>query len=475
MALFSRSTPLARPYSPVRLMRTWSKIGVPLVADFWTQVLKESAEEFLTDQPVRPWQIQGVAPTGDTRRSPVIDAATAAAMDAASIRGFFGLDRCPRQAVRLPGDAAAGDVLRTVPVTVLGTPKVIRRCAATRFDYVTRDDRGELIPAGAVVVRPEKTPARKRPLVAVAPSTQGVAPHCDPSRSCQVGVRVSSQPVDAVIAYELPVILALLAKGMDVVFIDYPRDPATGIQLYANHTAAGRALIDAVVAAGQLGIDPDVPVGLWGFSQGGGATAWVTDHGEETAAINVAAAFTGAPPCDLLEVGASVDGGAATGVLCYAMAALIATRPDVRAALLPELSPTGIAKLRASISTCAGGTVVTAGWRPTTSWSNDGRSLAELALDIEPVRAALSAQTLGGGTPRWPVLVATARHDDVIPAAQVRRLVRAWKATGAEVVFHDNRLPGIPLRTASNHFVPYYLMLPAFVDWLAARLAAAGR
>lgn len=95
-----------------------------------------------------------------------------------------------------------GTLLGTAPMRLMGGHRV----TATRMEYVTTDARGRTITAtGAYLHSHHQWRGGARPVVAFAPSTQGVAPHCDPSYSMSVGMAVTLRgPVDIVASYELP-------------------------------------------------------------------------------------------------------------------------------------------------------------------------------------------------------------------------------------------------------------------------------
>lgn len=339
---------------------------------------------------------------------------------------------------------------------------------AKRFEYVTTDSHGHRLTAtGAVIRSTYPWDGRVRPAIGFAPSTQGVAQHCDPSHSSAIGFKLFlDKPFDAIMAYELPVMLAFLRRGCDVVFIDYPRDPDAAIQYYVDHIAAGRALYDALLAARSLGISAEQPIGLWGFSQGGGAVGWCA----ENPVLPVRAAVVGAPPSTLIDVMRHVDGSLVTGTLAYSFMGLMAETPELWELLWPLLNEHGRKQVLANIGTCAGGTVLVSGWEHTRDWTVDGRSFSEVVGDIPLVRAALERQELGHAKPAVPVRLWGSRNDDVIPVGQVRALRDRWVSLGGTVSYTESRLVRLPGRTSLNHFLPYYLSVPQQMEWLLERL-----
>ncbi|MCK7641372.1 lipase family protein [Corynebacterium sp. P6145] len=378
---------------------------------------------------------------------------------------------------RVPGsvaDAAPGTVLSAEPVQVLGAGSRLNPATATAFCYATRDSSGRVIPATGVLLRSRRLTADHagpRPLIAFAPSTQGVARHCDPSVSCTVGLDLFLRPpVDCIIAYELPVLLALVASGFHVVFIDYPRDEVTGVQYYGDNIAGGQALADAVRAAVELGVSPRAPLGLWGFSQGGGAVGWLVENPGYAPDVIPRAAVVGSPPSDLGAVLGHVDGGLITGALAYAVAGLVVSSDDLRRTLWPLFNDHGRAQIRANTTTCAGGSIVTSAWASTRRWTVSGLSLAELAESLPVVRRALRRQLLGERRPSCPVLLWGSANDDVIPVGQVREVARHWAGAGGDVSYRESMMPRLPGRTTLNHFLPYYLRLPRNIAWLLSAL-----
>lgn len=360
-----------------------------------------------------------------------------------------------------------GTVTEVGALSFLGSGKNPR--SAKRFEYVTTDSHGRLLTATGAVIRATHPWADSgpRPVIGFAPSTQGVAQHCDPSHSSAIGFKMFFQkPFDAIMAYELPVMLAFLRQGCDVVFIDYPRDPDAEIQYYVDHIAAGQALYDALRAAQTLGIKTDQPLGLWGFSQGAGAIAWCVENPQ----LGARAAVVGAPPSTLEDVMEHVDGTMVVGTLAYSVAGLMVETPELWEQLWPLFNDHGREQILANITTCAGGTVAASGWEHTRDWTVDGRSFPEIVAALPDVRAALRRQELGHHPPGMPVRLWGSRFDDVIPVGQVRLLRDRWQKLGGEVSYTESQLPPLPGRTALNHFLPYYFTVPQQIEWLLDRL-----
>lgn len=348
---------------------------------------------------------------------------------------------------------ARGTVLRSWPIPAVGLrgPQ-----EATGFDYVTADSRGRQLVASGAVFRS----GTGGPLIGFAPSTQGVARHCNPSYSCSVGFR-GFWPPDFIAAYEQPAINWFLDAGADVVIIDYPRDPEHNIQLYCDHPSAANALADAVAVARSLGSRGRL--GLWGFSQGGGAVASYLEGG---VGEQPKAAVVGAPPARLDDVLDHVDGSLVTGVIAYTLAGLMASEADIRGEILSQLTERGRAELEENLRTCTGGSLLTSGWHTTSGWTITGETLGEIVDRFPSTRAEIERRRVGRRDPDIPVRLWGSLNDDVIPFPMVEHLHRVWGSAD----WHPRTMRRIPGRTGLNHFAPYFRFLAEDSSWLLSHL-----
>ncbi|AKK11073.1 lipase family protein [Corynebacterium uterequi] len=354
----------------------------------------------------------------------------------------------------LPAGAAVGTVLARRNVEPVGLPQQV---AAQRIHFVSVDAHGRRHVGSAVHYRTR----HNGPLIAFAPSTYGVAPHCDPSHAAEVGVHWHNRH-DLIAAYEQPVIHWFLHAGADVIAIDYPRDPVTQIQLYCDHQSAALTLSHAVAAARQLGSAGQL--GLWGYSQGGGATAaYVEDRLDE----RPRAAVVGAPPSDLLDVARHVDGSSITSVIGYTIAGLMATSPTIRQEIDDTLSDYGKEKLSRILSTCVIGTIRDSGWRSTRRWTRSGRRVTDVLESLPHTAAEIERRRLGKRDVDAPVRLWASRHDDIIPFPMLSRLHDAWPSANWEI----RPLFQVYGRTAVNHFVPYFQGFTRDAQWLLQQVS----
>ena len=360
-----------------------------------------------------------------------------------------------------------GTLLEAREIKAVGLTRRLNPAQAFSIDYVTSDAAGRTLTAtGAVFF--SRTPwggASPRPTIAFAPSTQGVAARCDPSYSCTIGLAPRIAPLDLIAAYEQPAIALMLARGANVVLTDYPRDPADRVQLYCDHTAAAQSLIDATRAASHLPLDTNV-LGLWGFSQGGGAVGAWLERPEYAPELQPLAAVCGAPPAAQIPMLDHVDGALPSIVILYAVAGLVAHHPRVAEELVPHLSPAGAAAIVENAQVCAVGAALRRPWAHTTAWTREGIGMAELLDALPHTAEVLERQALGSRRPvRIPLRLWASLHDDIVPYPLVHDLAEQWGAG-----LQTRRLPRLPGRTGLNHYGPYFQHLTRDVEWLLRQL-----
>ncbi|MDI3409445.1 lipase family protein [Streptomyces cavernicola] len=106
----------------------------------------------------------------------------------------------------------------------------------------------------------------------------------------------------------------LLDRGFAVVVTGYQGLGTPRVHTYMDREAQGRAVLDSVRAAQCLesaGLPDAGPVALYGYSQGGGASASAAELAPSYAPeLKVKGAVVGAPPADLKRVADSMDGSA---------------------------------------------------------------------------------------------------------------------------------------------------------------------
>src|SRR5258708_27610540 len=119
--------------------------------------------------------------------------------------------------------------------------------------------------SGTVLVPTAPYPGT-RPVTAYASGTQGWGDQCAPSREMASGSYDEQFAVDN-----------LLSRGWAVAVTDYPGLGTPGDETYSVGIPEGYSLLDALRAAALLpgaGLSTTAPMGIEGYSQGGGAAGW---------------------------------------------------------------------------------------------------------------------------------------------------------------------------------------------------------
>lgn len=328
--------------------------------------------------------------------------------------------------------AANGAVIRTEGVKYLLDPldasSLVRN--AQRVLYKSTNRKGEAIAVSGTVIIPNAPylGLGKRPVIGYAPGTQGMADRCAPSRL-----------FSELFEYEGLFIEGLLQRGYAIAMPDYEGLGTQGVHTYMDRVSQGRATLDVVRAAQRmgLGLDSTHPVGLMGYSQGGGGAASAAELAASYAPdLRVKGAVVGAVPADLGMVATNLDGGLFSAFSFFALRGL-AESYDVD--LVPYLNAEGRATMDAVEQDCVFDLFDNAFVRSETLSAN-GQPMSTL-MAAEPFRSIIEAQRIGRTKPAFPVLVTHSLLDDTIPYAAGKNMAKGWCSKGANVRFSSNVAP----------------------------------
>jgi len=377
-----------------------------------------------------------------------------------------------------PSDLPAGQgtIVRTEPMKLALTLKGLYLPGkATRILYTSTDEAGNPAAVSGAYIEPTKKWGGKgpRPLVAVAAGTQGQGDACAPSKTLESFLNLEGDEIG--IGYEIPSIYDFLNRGIAVVLTDYIGLGTTDrVHTYTNRKDMGHALLDAARAALKLpdtSITTSSPVGLYGYSQGGGAAGSAAELAPSYAPeLNLKGAYAGAPPANLTEVLKSADGTDLTGVIAYAINGITPYHPQLQPKLDELAKPEGKEALEKVKTQCIGSTLFSFGFQKTKQWTVSGQSLYDIVKADPEIKAAVDAQRIGKLKPSVPVQVLTGTKDDIVDHAQAKQLAADWCAAGVNVTY----TPVIQLigtgGTALNHLTPMITRLGQTHDWLVDRL-----
>ncbi|OFT69512.1 triacylglycerol lipase [Corynebacterium sp. HMSC14B06] len=334
----------------------------------------------------------------------------------------FGSSDSDSSAVkRLP----PGQVITQTPFPVNAPPRAQRVVFSSTG---ARDHRQTAV--SGTVLQPyarwsEKSP---RPLAVIAPGTLGMADNCASS----VALRYEAPPT--------PPAPQLLAQGWNVAIVDYQGLGTPGVHPYLNREVAGNNTLDMARAAIEtLQLPADTPIALFGYSQGGGATAAAAELADEYASeLNIRAVYAGAIPADLTDTALHIRGSALAGLVGYFMNGLIAEYPETKEPIERMLSPLGQDFLKLTADECIGATVERWPRNDTKAFTANDLGIAEnlRSPELSPaVRRHVDEQALGTKTPSMPVFVTHNALDDVLPVTSARELVQKWQKAGADITY----------------------------------------
>ncbi|WP_158884942.1 lipase family protein [Amycolatopsis anabasis] len=344
-----------------------------------------------------------------------------------------------------------GDVIRAEPMAAHLLPGVALPARAWRVRYRSTTATGAPTAVSGVVLVPTapwKGPG-ERPLIGHAVGTQGIADRCATSRL-----------LDSGLDYEAGFFALELARGWAVAITDYPGLGTPGDHTYVVGRALGPAVLDSLRAARNLreaGLSPDGPLAITGYSEGGTGAEWALQLQPSYAPeLELVGGAAGDGTTDLLHTANSVDGGPLGFLQLYAAIGLNAAYPELQ--LDRHLNAKGRALANQLRDSC----IYQAGLIGAPQWLRRSKVLNQDVLTMPRWQQRMAENRTGDTAPAAPVLLAHARHDEVIPYSQTVDLYHRWCARGADVRFRT-----LPL----EHGVGALTAAPLFVDWLAKRFA----
>lgn len=335
--------------------------------------------------------------------------------------------------------AANGAVIKHEPIQFWKDPNfVIRGNAATtqRIMYKSTNFKGEpvAVTGTAFTSKAKWRGPGERPVVVVAPGTQGVGDACAPSNQIQVGTE-----------YESLAISPLLDAGYNVVMTDYVGSGTEGTHSYLNRVDQGNAVLDAARAASDpaLGLgSAQVPVGIWGYSQGGGAAASAGELQPTYAPeLNLKGIYAGAIPADLNAVTNKIDGTVYNGFMLMGLVGLGDSYGVDYSQYINDAGMKTIEKARDMCTTDAIGAFGSV--RNTGAWTKSGQKISQLMQADSTFAEITRENNLGeqGRAPQAPILIASSWGDDVIPHRANRQLAKKYCEAGANVSFYMGSTP----------------------------------
>ncbi|UVS78940.1 putative inactive lipase [Actinokineospora sp. UTMC 2448] len=287
--------------------------------------------------------------------------------------------------------------------------------------YRSTNATGRQVAVSGTVFVPNRPVGGVRPIVSLAPGTQGLGDNCAPSRAFRSGVE-----------YEQMMVSELLAKGWAVAVTDYEGLGTPGDHTYVVGRSEGPAVLDAVRAATRipaLGLAAGGEVGIAGYSQGGGAAAWAAQLADDYAPeLNVVGVAAGGVPADLIEVSKQLDGGLGFGLMLAAAVGMNAAYPELD--LPGYLNEAGKREYDARHDKCVAQMMLYAGKKITDYTTSN-------PLDTPQWKARLNENKAGADAPEMPIFLYHATGDQLVPFSQAKALRQAYCGAGARVQWRE--------------------------------------
>lgn len=290
--------------------------------------------------------------------------------------------------------------------------------------YHSRDAQNRDVPVTGTVLTPAGawTGSGPRPIVTFTPGTQGLGPQCAPSKQLAAGSE-----------YEASDISLALQKGWGVVVTDYFGYTNGATPSYTVGPDMAHAALDIVRAADQVpgvGLVAGAPLAAWGYSQGGGASAWASALQPSYAPeLNLVADASGGVPADPKAVGDSLNGNVGAGFLLDALIGNEVTYPK-QWPFTPMLNSDGVAAVATIKQQCVSDALTTFAFKDMNSYLLPGDTLAGFEALPGVVQVTAQNQLADQPAPRVPVYQYHSAADEIVPLAQAGALHQKWCTEG---------------------------------------------
>lgn len=349
----------------------------------------------------------------------------------------------------------SGTVLRSRDVQLAFLGLIPQRFTATQLLYRTTDLNNNASSTVTTVLTPsERTPDKPCPIVSYQCAIDAVAGRCFPSYA----LRRRAKAAGALAQFELLLIVGALAEGWAVSVPDH--GGPNGV--FGAPFEPGYCVLDGLRAAlnfAPLQLSPTAPIGLWGYSGGGLASAWAAEMYDGYAPeLNIAGAVLGSPVGDLGSTYHRLNGKFFSGLPTMVVAALMHSYPDLRRVIEEHVNVEGKALFERLKRMTTAQAVI---WLRKQDMANMlDRPLQEI-LDMPEVQHVFDNIRLGIAAPTMPVLIVQAVHDRIISVDDIDRLARTYIAGGTNVTYHRDRF--------GEHILLHPLSAPMALRWLRDR------
>jgi triacylglycerol lipase len=353
--------------------------------------------------------------------------------------------------------ARAGTVLRSREVELAFLGRVTQKLTATQLLYRSADLNGRPMAAVTTVVVPADRPAGSTgPILSYQCAIDAVAGRCFPSYALRRGAKAAG----ALAQFEFLLVSAALAEGWAVSIPDHEGP----LGIWGAPHEPGYHILDGLRAAlnhDALNLSADAPIGLWGYSGGGLATAWATEvYADYAPELKVVGAVLGSPVGDLGHTFRRLNGTFFSALPAMVVAALSHVYPDLDRIINEHVSVEGKAMLTDIQEMTTAHAVLKLIRKDMDNLVDEP---LENILRTPEVQHVFDSIKLGTAAPSIPVLIVQAVHDELISVADIDELADAYAAGGTDVTYHRDML--------SEHMLLHPMSAPMTLRWLRDRFA----
>jgi triacylglycerol lipase len=348
-----------------------------------------------------------------------------------------------------------GTVLRSRDVELAFLGVIPQRITATQLLYRTTDMHGRAEAAATTVIVPaDRAPTAVTPVVSYQCAIDAITSRCFPSYA----LRRRAMAPGALAQLEFLLIAAAVAEGWAVSVPDHEgRNGMWGAPYEPGyHVLDG---LRAALSTERFGLSPSAPIGLWGYSGGGLASAWAAEmSGSYAPELNIVGAVLGSPVGDLGHTFLRLNGTYMSGLPALVVAALADIYPELNRVIQAHTTEEG----KALLQRLHKWTTVEAIIRMAKKDMGDmlDRPLAQI-LDTPEVKHVFDDIKLGAAVPTPPVLIIQAVHDQLISVEDIDELADTYESGGASVTYHRD--------VFSEHILLHPMSAPMTLRWLTDR------
>ncbi len=292
-----------------------------------------------------------------------------------------------------------------------------------------------------------------RPVVDYAVGTQGLSAAAAPSMQLVNGGEYENADIDRV-----------LRQNWAIEITDYAGYTTGATPDYIVGQSEGHTVLDIATAAQQIpnaGISPNAQVAIWGYSQGGQASAWAAQLFPSYApALDVVGDASGGVPGNLTATAERLNGHLGAAFLLYSIIGLNVDYPS-QINLASYLNPTGMAAVQTAKGQKVFASAITFVFKNIDQYTNGGETLDQL-LAVPSIAAAVDAQSLGTMPITVPMFHYHARSDEIVPLDQDEMLNSTYCSLGDTVQFQT---------VALGHIAGDFEGAVPAVSWMADRFA----